>query len=103
MKLHDRMPVILADEESITTWLDTSSGQWSDNLAKLLKPFDLPDGLVSYPVPKEVGKVGNQSPDFLKVSLLSLLHTLNSLFKILKQMDCGLLHVTHLLSRLACL
>ncbi|PLW32758.1 hypothetical protein PCANC_17364 [Puccinia coronata f. sp. avenae] len=64
--LHDRMPVILADEESITTWLDTSSGQWSDNLAKLLKPFDLPDGLVSYPVPKEVGKVGNQSPDFLK-------------------------------------
>ncbi|KNZ48088.1 uncharacterized protein VP01_591g3 [Puccinia sorghi] len=65
--LHDRMPVILADRESIETWLDTSSGQWSDSLAQLLKPFAQDDGLVSYPVPKEVGKVGNQSSDFLKV------------------------------------
>ncbi|OAV93445.1 hypothetical protein, variant 1 [Puccinia triticina 1-1 BBBD Race 1] len=64
--LHDRMPVILTDPESIETWLDTSSGEWSGNLAKLLKPFDLSDGLVCYPVPKEVGKVGNQSADFLK-------------------------------------
>jgi len=64
--LHDRMPVILADRDSIETWLDTSSGQWSDSLAQLLKPFAQDDGLVSYPVPKEVGKVGNQSSDFLK-------------------------------------
>jgi putative SOS response-associated peptidase YedK len=62
------MPVILSDRESIETWLDTSSGEWSSSLAKLLKPFGLDDGLVSYPVPKEVGKVGNQSADFLKVS-----------------------------------
>ncbi|KAA1101875.1 hypothetical protein PGT21_032053 [Puccinia graminis f. sp. tritici] len=64
--LHDRMPVILSDRDSIEAWLDTSSGEWSSSLSKLLKPFSLDDGLVSYPVPKEVGKVGNQSADFLK-------------------------------------
>lgn len=49
-------------------WLNTTDQTWSPTLGKLLKPFEESDGLLCYPVPKEVGKVGNQSPDFLKVS-----------------------------------
>ncbi|KAH9464780.1 hypothetical protein MJO28_001511 [Puccinia striiformis f. sp. tritici] len=64
--LHDRMPVILSDRESMEEWMDVSSGEWSNKLGRLLKPFDLDNGLIAYPVPKEVGKVGNQSPDFLR-------------------------------------
>jgi putative SOS response-associated peptidase YedK len=40
LQLHNRMPAILSDPESIATWLDTSDGQWSPKLANLLKPFD---------------------------------------------------------------
>lgn len=64
--LHDRMPVILPDRLSMESWLDTASLEWSPHLSKLLKPFGEPEGLVCYPVPKEVGKVGTQSPDFLQ-------------------------------------
>ncbi|MBW0485245.1 hypothetical protein O181_024960 [Austropuccinia psidii MF-1] len=64
--LHDRMPVILPDQASMEAWLDTSSSEWSFKLAGLLKPFEEESGLVCYPVPKEVGKVGVQNADFLK-------------------------------------
>ncbi|KAG0146377.1 hypothetical protein CROQUDRAFT_107239 [Cronartium quercuum f. sp. fusiforme G11] len=63
--LHDRMPVILSGMDT-KIWLNTSNQTWSLELARLLKPFVDPQGLLCYPVPKEVGKVGNQSADFLK-------------------------------------
>lgn len=66
--LHDRMPVILNSAEDMLAWLETpasgSEDNWSPALARLLKPFD--GELEIYVVPKEVGKVGNQSADFLK-------------------------------------
>ncbi|KAK9893877.1 DUF159-domain-containing protein [Cystobasidium minutum MCA 4210] len=86
--LHNRMPAILPDAQSIATWLDTTDGTWSSKTSSLLKPFegelemyDCPSqGLLqrrqadcqqslrpnSYPVPKEVGKVGTQSSDYLR-------------------------------------
>lgn len=62
--LHDRMPVILENgSEQIRTWLDPSRSEWSKELQSLLKPFD--GELECYPVSKEVGKVGNNSPMFI--------------------------------------
>lgn len=62
--LHDRMPVILEPgSEAIRTWLDPSRQEWSRELQSLLKPFD--GRLTIYPVTKEVGKVGNNSPSFI--------------------------------------
>jgi hypothetical protein len=62
------MPVILDSAEDMLAWLETpasgSEDNWSHALARLLKPFD--GELDIYIVPKEVGKVGNQSADFLK-------------------------------------
>lgn len=60
------MPVILDSVSDIETWLDTTSGNWTQDLSKLLKPYE--GELECYIVPKEVGKVGQQSSDFLKVS-----------------------------------
>ena len=62
--LHDRMPVILdAGSEAMKTWLDPERNKWSKELQSLLKPYD--GELECYPVNKEVGKVGNNSPDFI--------------------------------------
>jgi putative SOS response-associated peptidase YedK len=62
--LHDRMPVILDQgSEGITTWLDPKRSTWSKELQGLLKPFK--GELECYPVNKEVGKVGNNSADFI--------------------------------------
>jgi len=62
--LHDRMPVILnPDSEAIYTWLDTSRIEWSNILQNILQPFA--GELEIYPVAKEVGKVGNNSPTFI--------------------------------------
>ncbi|KAF4631298.1 hypothetical protein G7Y89_g6827 [Cudoniella acicularis] len=62
--LHDRMPVILENgSEDIRTWLDPKRYTWSKELQSLLKPFD--GELEVYPVSKEVGKVGNNSPSFI--------------------------------------
>ena len=62
--LHDRMPVILENgSEEIRTWLDPGRSEWSKELQSLLKPFD--GELDCYPVSKEVGKVGNNSPMFV--------------------------------------
>ncbi|KAF2266133.1 DUF159-domain-containing protein [Lojkania enalia] len=62
--LHDRMPVILENgSEAIRTWLDPTRTEWSKDLQSLLKPFE--GELECYPVSKDVGKVGNNSPSFV--------------------------------------
>ncbi|KAJ7619420.1 hypothetical protein FB45DRAFT_930745 [Roridomyces roridus] len=62
--LHDRQPVILSTSESLNTWLDTSSQKWNQDLVKLVAPTKIP--LECYQVPKEVGKVGTESPTFIE-------------------------------------
>lgn len=58
------MPVILdPGSEAMRTWLDPKRTEWSKELQHVLKPYD--GELECYPVAKEVGKVGNNSPDFL--------------------------------------
>ncbi|EKD17075.1 DUF159 domain protein [Drepanopeziza brunnea f. sp. 'multigermtubi' MB_m1] len=62
--LHDRMPVILDNgSEDLRTWLDPKRHTWSKELQGLLKPYE--GELEVYPVSKEVGKVGNNSPNFI--------------------------------------
>lgn len=58
------MPVILENgSEEIRIWLDPSRSEWSKELQSLLKPYN--GELECYPVSKEVGKVGNNSPSFI--------------------------------------
>ncbi|KAJ5544698.1 hypothetical protein N7535_006914 [Penicillium sp. DV-2018c] len=62
--LHDRMPVILdTGSEAMKKWLDPNQKTWSKELQSILKPYE--GELECYPVPKEVGKVGNNSPNFI--------------------------------------
>lgn len=62
--LHDRMPVILGNgSKELRTWLDPGRSEWSAELQSLLKPYE--GELDVYPVSKEVGKVGNNSPSFI--------------------------------------
>ncbi|KAF2689869.1 DUF159-domain-containing protein [Lentithecium fluviatile CBS 122367] len=62
--LHDRMPVIFDNgSDAIRTWLDPNRTEWSHDLQSLLKPYE--GELECYPVSKDVGKVGNNSPSFL--------------------------------------
>lgn len=62
--LHDRMPVILdPGTEAMSKWLDPNRTTWSGDLQSILKPYD--GELECYQVSKEVGKVGNNSPDFI--------------------------------------
>ncbi|KAI1434295.1 DUF159-domain-containing protein [Xylaria sp. CBS 124048] len=62
--LHDRMPVILENgSENMEKWLDPKRYEWSNELQSLLKPYD--GELEVYPVSKDVGKVGNNSPAFI--------------------------------------
>lgn len=62
--LHDRMPVIFdPGSEEVRTWLDPGRHEWSSELQGLLKPWG--GELDVYPVSKEVGKVGNNSPSFV--------------------------------------
>lgn len=58
------MPVILENgSEEIRTWLDPARHEWSRELQRLLRPYE--SELECYPVSKEVGKVGNNSPSFI--------------------------------------
>lgn len=58
------MPVILENgSDQIRTWLDPKRSEWSRELQSLLKPYA--GELDCYPVIKDVGKVGNNSPDFI--------------------------------------
>ncbi|KAG5298187.1 DUF159 domain-containing protein [Histoplasma ohiense] len=62
--LHDRMPVILdPGSREMATWLDPHRITWSKELQSILKPYE--GELECYPVSKEVGKVGNNSPEFI--------------------------------------
>lgn len=62
--LHDRMPVILENgSEGLQKWLDPKRTDWTKELQSLLKPST--SELECYPVMKEVGKVGNNSADFI--------------------------------------
>ncbi|KAF8331836.1 uncharacterized protein EI90DRAFT_888391 [Cantharellus anzutake] len=58
--LHDRMPLILSSQEDIELWL--SPEDWSQKLCGLLHSNE--SDFDCYPVPKEVGKVGTNSPTF---------------------------------------
>lgn len=62
--LHDRMPVILdPGSKQMAVWLDPERHEWSVELQAVLKPYS--GELEVYPVAKEVGKVGNNSPSFV--------------------------------------
>ncbi|KAG5978879.1 hypothetical protein E4U55_005819 [Claviceps digitariae] len=62
--LHDRMPVILEPgSDEMRRWVDPGRWTWSRELQTLLRPFE--GELRVYPVKKEVGKVGNDSPSFV--------------------------------------
>ncbi|RPB21308.1 DUF159-domain-containing protein [Terfezia boudieri ATCC MYA-4762] len=61
--LHDRMPALLTTPEEILTWLDPATTTWTPELQRLLHPFL--GTLEIYPVPKEVGKVGNNDKSFV--------------------------------------
>ncbi|KAF7946959.1 uncharacterized protein EAE97_004208 [Botrytis byssoidea] len=62
--LHERMPVVLDNgSEDLRTWLDPKRSSWTKELQSLLKPYE--GELEIYPVVKEVGKVGNDSPNFI--------------------------------------
>lgn len=62
--LHDRMPAVLENgSEEMRVWLDPNRHVWTKELQGLLKPFE--GELDIYPVSKEVGKVGNNSPTFI--------------------------------------
>ncbi|KAI0668822.1 hypothetical protein C8Q78DRAFT_1096076 [Trametes maxima] len=65
--LHDRQPVILPDEAALAAWLDTSAGKWTSKLSSLCAPYRAAaHPLVCYQVPKEVGKIGTESPTFIQ-------------------------------------
>jgi hypothetical protein len=58
------MPVILEPgSEQMKAWLDPRQTTWTPELQSILKPYG--GELDCYPVSKEVGKVGNNSPDFI--------------------------------------
>ncbi|KAK5628561.1 hypothetical protein RRF57_004276 [Xylaria bambusicola] len=58
------MPVILDNgSDKIRKWLDPKRYEWSKELQSLLVPYD--GELEVYPVSKDVGKVGNNSPSFI--------------------------------------
>ncbi|KAI0440684.1 hypothetical protein F4803DRAFT_526631 [Xylaria telfairii] len=62
--LHDRMPVILDNgSEKMRKWLDPGRYEWSSELQSFLAPYA--GELEVYPVSKDVGKVGNNSPSFI--------------------------------------
>ncbi|CAG8027442.1 unnamed protein product [Penicillium salamii] len=62
--LHERMPVILdPSSDAMNTWLDPTRKSWSKELQSILKPYE--GELECYPVHKDVGKVGNNSPNFI--------------------------------------
>ncbi|EEP80325.1 conserved hypothetical protein [Uncinocarpus reesii 1704] len=62
--IHDRMPVILEPGSAeMAAWLDPHRTTWTKELQSMLKPYE--GELEAYPVNKDVGKVGNNSPDFI--------------------------------------
>ena len=87
--LHDRQPVVLRDAAALALWLDTARGTWTPALSALcapqpeelplawsVRPASFPHSECtqlttdtrgdSYQVPKEVGRVGAESPAFVQ-------------------------------------
>lgn len=62
--LHDRMPVILPDERAMQIWLGIGDDVKQEEVCKLLQPYKA-GTLDCYPVPREVGKVGNDNANFI--------------------------------------
>lgn len=62
-KVHDRMPVILGEEE-LKIWLDPGVSD-KELLQGLLRPYKAED-MYSYPVSKAVGNVRNQAADLVE-------------------------------------
>ncbi|CAA7017851.1 unnamed protein product [Microthlaspi erraticum] len=60
--LHDRMPVILGDKDSVDTWLDDPTTQ---KLKPLLTPYENSD-LVWYPVTSAIGKLSFDGPECIQ-------------------------------------
>ncbi|CAH8263710.1 unnamed protein product [Arabidopsis lyrata] len=60
--LHDRMPVILGDKDSVDTWLDDPS---TTKLQPLLSPYEKSD-LVWYPVTTAIGKPTFDGPECIQ-------------------------------------
>lgn len=63
--LHDRQPVVLDSADALRTWLDVGRHPWDAHVVRLLAP-PRGENLTCYPVPKEVGKVGAESPAFVE-------------------------------------
>ena len=58
------MPVILETGwDAVKTWLDPDRSEWSAELQSLLRPYE--GELECYAVSKDVGKVGNESAQFM--------------------------------------
>ncbi|KAG2005966.1 hypothetical protein CC2G_002331 [Coprinopsis cinerea AmutBmut pab1-1] len=64
--LHERQPVFLMDREAIGKWLDTRSQTWTKDLTEMVRPYSGSVTLECYQVPKEVGKIGTESPRFIE-------------------------------------
>ena len=63
--LHDRMPVILPDKDAIAMWIGAGDQSgFSEQVARLIKPYS--GELDCYKCPRDVGKVGNNSPQFIQ-------------------------------------
>ncbi|WP_145142109.1 SOS response-associated peptidase [Paenibacillus sp. Y412MC10] len=62
-KVHDRMPVILGEEE-LKVWLDPGVSD-KELLQGLLRPYDAED-MFCYPVSKSVGNVRNQAAELIE-------------------------------------
>lgn len=75
--LHERMPVILNNDEDIMKWLDPIE-KYTKELASLLKPSDL--NLKWYQVSNIVNKIGNESEKCI-TPLSTSKETINNFFK----------------------
>lgn len=82
------MPVILENgSKEMFTWLDSGKQEWTQELQSLLKPFE--GELECYPVPKDVGKVGNDSPSFI-IPLKDNKQSINNFFSNQKKASHGM-------------
>ncbi|KAH7424973.1 hypothetical protein KP509_11G034900 [Ceratopteris richardii] len=61
--LHDRMPVILGNQQAVNSWLD--EGLPYQSLQAIMQPYELQD-LVWYPVTPAMGKMSYDGPDCIK-------------------------------------
>lgn len=104
--LHDRQPVFLTSKETLDRWLDVSPQTWTPELSQMVQPYDndivqlewyvlwstpnfyafFVHRSISYQVPKEVGKVGTESPSFIE-PITSRKDGIQAMFSKQKQTD----------------